>query len=144
MLVVSWVDATIAGPWIQFLAAVSDMGEARRLASTAATPAPSQDDHLERKDPLYAVATGHPGILLWRYDEDPNHAGGFEDEPWHAGADEARRFRLADAARYNDVQQAARERRKHRRQGSAVRTRRRRKLPLEDVAADGRVRAATS
>lgn len=115
MLVVSWVDATIAGPWIQFLAAVSDMGEARRLAATAATPAPGKDDRLERKDPLYAVATERPGVLLWRYDEDPDHADGFEGRPWHAGADEARRFRLVDAERYNEIQQAARERRKHRR-----------------------------
>lgn len=114
VLVVSWVDATIAGPWIQFLAAVSDMGEVRRLAAAAGTPAPSKNDRLDRKDPLYAVAIERSGVLLWRYDEDPNHAYGFEDRPWHAGADEARRFRLVDVERYNDIQQAARERRKHR------------------------------
>lgn len=115
VLVVSWVDATIAGPWIQFLASVSDMGEARSLAATAGTPAPTKDDRLDRKDPLYAVATEHPGVLLWRYDGDPDHLDGFEDKPWHTGADEARRFRLADVERYKSIQQDARERRKHRR-----------------------------
>ncbi len=115
MLVVSWVDATITGPWIHFLAAVADMGEARRLAAIAGAPPPSKDDCLDRKDPRYAVAADRPGVLLWRFDEDPDHADGFDDKPWHAGADEARRFRLADAKRYNDVQEAARKRRKHRR-----------------------------
>ena len=115
MLVVSWVDATVAGPWVQFLASVSDMGEARSLAATAGTPAPSKDDRLDRKDPLYAVAMEHPGVLLWRYDEDPDHLDGFDDKPWHTAADEARRFRLADVERYNSIQQDARERRKYRR-----------------------------
>ncbi len=97
------MDATVAGPWMQFLAAVGDMGEARRLAATAGAPAPSKDDRLDRKDPLYAVAAEHAGVLLWRCDEDPDHADGFDDKPWQAGAEAARRFRGADVGRYNDI-----------------------------------------
>lgn len=111
----SWVEYTIAGPSIQFLAAVEDRDEARRLAAAAGTPAPGKNDRLDRKDALYAVAVKRPGVLLWRHDEDPDHADGFEGHPWLAGAEEARQFRAADVQRYNDIQQAARERRRHRR-----------------------------
>ena len=90
------------------------------LLPAAGTRAPGKNDSLDHKDAPYAVAEKRPGILLWRHDEDPYHAGGFEGHPWLAGAEEARHFRAADVQRYNDNQQAARERRKHRRRERRV------------------------
>ncbi len=114
MLVVLWEDAHHAGPWMQLLAALSDMGAARRLAEAADVQPPEKRHRLMRRHPLYEVALARPGELLWRADEDPNHLDGFEDKPWRTGTDSARAFRQADVDRYNRVQDAARERRKQR------------------------------
>lgn len=92
------------------------MGEARRLADTAGAPAPSKQDRLDRKHPLYPLAGARSGTLLWR----PDTAVRDDELPegptaWREGAEAARAYRLEDASRYNEIQDAARERRKHRR-----------------------------
>ncbi len=48
MLVVLWEDAHHAGPWIQLLAAVRDMGAARRLAEAADVQPPEKRHRLVR------------------------------------------------------------------------------------------------
>jgi creatinine amidohydrolase/Fe(II)-dependent formamide hydrolase-like protein len=115
MLVILWEDVHHAGPAIQLLVAVSDMGEARRIAEAADVEPATKTNRIERKHPLYEVAASRPGELLWRSDEDPNHRDGFAGKPWKAGAESARAFRQADVDRYIDIVEAARERRKHRR-----------------------------
>jgi len=112
---VLWEDAHFAGPWMQLLSAVSDMGEARRLAEAAGLQPPTKDSRLARGHPLCDVALQHPGQLLWRADADPDHCDGFNDKPWRLGVEEARRFRDQDVERYTRVVEAVKERRKVRR-----------------------------
>ena len=68
----------------------------------------------EQHLPVSAGATLAPSELR-RIEVSASSTGGFEGHPWLAGAEEARHFRAADVQRDNDIQQAARERRKHRR-----------------------------
>lgn len=114
-MVLLWTDVQPYGPAIQLLAAVDDMGQARRLAKEADVPPPGKFNRLHRSDELVDVALSHPGELLWRADEHPTHRDGFEDKPWRLGASAVRNYRDADVARYHSTVAAARERRRRRR-----------------------------
>jgi hypothetical protein len=115
VLIVRWSDHSAWGPEIEFLACVDDMGEARRLAAEADAPAPTKQDRIDRTDPLYERAISRPGVLLWRPDAAiRGDERGQQPPAWREGAVAARAFRAEDAARYNAIRDAARDRRKHR------------------------------
>lgn len=115
MLVVRWSDCSAWGPQVEFLACVADMGEARRLAAQADAPPPTKQDRIDRRDPVYELAVTRAGVLLWRPDAAIRGDERAHEPPaWREGAAAAKAFRTEDAARYNEIQDAARERRKHR------------------------------
>ncbi len=110
-----WSDHSAWGPQIEFLACITDMGEARRLAAEADAPAPTKQDRIDRKDFLYELAISRPGVLLWRPDAAVRGDEGVQEPAaWREGAVAAQAFRAEDAARYNEIQDAARDRRKRR------------------------------
>ena len=116
VLVVRWSDYSAWGPQIEFLACVTDMGEARRLAAQADVPVPLKQDRVDGKDVLYELAVSRPGVLLWRADAAVRgDESVLEPMAWREGAVAALAFRSKDAARFNEIQDAARDRRKRRR-----------------------------
>lgn len=115
VVVVLWNDVEPYGPWLRLLAAADDMGAARNLARKADLALPQKRDRIDRSHPLYAAAEQHPNELLWQvWDGDPGDDGSHQEQKWQIGADSARLFRRADAARDNSIRQAARGRRKTR------------------------------
>lgn len=116
-VVVRWSEASAWGPSLEFLCLVRDMGGARALSRTAeAMDPPSKDGRLSPRDPLAAVASRHPGELLWRVLPDGHWLSADpEDPPWAIGAEAAREFRQADVDRFRAIYEAAQERRRDRR-----------------------------
>jgi hypothetical protein len=106
---VRWCEVETHGPWLDVLAYVADMGEARRLAAEAELRCrPTKQARLRQDDPLTRIARQHPGELLWRIYGD-------NETPWQIGASGAAQLRAEDVDRFMEIRSAARKRRRNRR-----------------------------
>jgi hypothetical protein len=110
-VVLHWWEHAPYGPAVEYLISAPGMGEVRAECDRAelyyGTPDRKQNA-LGAHDPLAAVAGGNSGQLLWRLEG--------EDE-WRVGASTAAAWRAGDISRVNDTIDAARSRRRDRRNG---------------------------
>jgi hypothetical protein len=119
MITLCWAEIPEAGPTLEFLCQVADMGEARDLARQAWTDTmPEKSDRLPADDPDARVAARHPGELLWRVEAPgPRQPDGGRLSDWQIGAAAARAYREADVAAYHRTRDAALNRR-HKKRGA--------------------------
>lgn len=110
-VVLHWWEHAPYGPAVEYLISAPGMGEVRDECNRAelyyGTPDRKQNA-LGAQDPLAVIAGGNSGQLLWRLEG--------EDE-WRVGASAAAAWRAGDISRVNDTIDAARSRRRDRRNG---------------------------